>query len=85
MRYIKSLIEMEGLAMRKASLYGRTLTDVALAEFMQELAELHAGRGNSLAELAGDSVDGDSSAILGDGEGEDSYENLSDGGDGDEA
>ena len=51
MRNIKRLTEMEGLAARKASLYGRTLTDVALANVMRDLAEFHGERVCSLGDL----------------------------------
>ena len=54
MRNIKRLTEMEGLAARKASLYGRTLTDVALANVMRDLAEFHGERVCSLGDLTGD-------------------------------
>lgn len=53
MRNMKRLTEMEGLAARKASLYGRTLTDVALANVMRDLAEFHGERVCSLDDLAG--------------------------------
>ena len=53
MRNMKRLTEMEGLAARKASLYGRTLTDVSLANVMRDLAEFHGERVCSLGDLAG--------------------------------
>lgn len=53
MRNIKRLTEMEELAARKASLYGRTLTDVALANVMRDLAEFHGERVCSLGDLTG--------------------------------
>lgn len=53
MRNIKRLTELEGLAARKASLYGRTLTDVALANVMRDLAEFHGERVCSLGDLTG--------------------------------
>ena len=54
MRNMKRLTEMEGLAARKASLYGRTLTDVALANVMRDLAEFHGERVCSLGDLTVD-------------------------------
>ena len=56
MREIEELKRMEGLAERKAGLYGRVLTDVALANEMQDLAKFHGDRAQSLADLMG--VDG---------------------------
>ena len=48
------LKRMETLAQRKASLYGRVLTDLTLAEEMQTLADFHGERMQSLAELIGE-------------------------------
>ncbi len=48
------LRRLEELAARKASVYGRTLTDQTLAEFMQELAQKHTERGAALAALEGE-------------------------------
>jgi hypothetical protein len=45
---------METLAQRKASLYGRVLTDLTLAEEMQNLANFHGERVQALAELMGE-------------------------------
>ena len=47
------LRRLEELAARKATVYGRTLTDQELAEFMQGLAEKHTERGMALAALDG--------------------------------
>ena len=54
MEEVEALKKLEGLAVRKASLYGRVLTDIRLAEAMQELAKFHEDRKNSLAELMGE-------------------------------
>ena len=48
---------MEALAQRKASVYGRVLTDLTLAEEMQNLAQFHGERVQALAELWGEEVE----------------------------
>ena len=48
---------METLAQRKASVYGRVLTDLTLAEEMQNLAQFHGERVQALAELTGEEVE----------------------------
>ena len=50
----KGLKRLEELAVHKASVYGRTLTDQELAQYMQGLAQLHTERGQRLAELCGE-------------------------------
>lgn len=50
----KCLKRVEELAARKASVYGRTLTDQELAQYMQGLAERHTKRAQRLAELDGE-------------------------------
>ena len=57
MREIKVLKRMEALAQRKAAVYGRVLTDVSLANEMQDLAKFHGGRTQSLADLLGGADD----------------------------
>lgn len=54
MRSVEKLKEMEGLAERKAALFGRTLTDAALADEMCKLADMHNERTQSLADLLGE-------------------------------
>ena len=56
MKEIETLKMLEGLAERKAAVYGRVLTDVTLATEMQDLAEFHAERVASLATLLGEDV-----------------------------
>ena len=56
MKEIEKLKELEGLAGRKAAVYGRVLTDVTLAAEMQGLAQFHAERMDSLASLLGEDV-----------------------------
>ena len=56
MREVKALKGLEELAERKASVYGRVLTDINLAQEMQELAKFHGDRANSLADLTGECV-----------------------------
>lgn len=53
MREIETLKRMEALAESKAAVYGRVLTDVSLANEMQDLAKFHGGRTQSLADLLG--------------------------------
>ncbi len=57
MREIEKLKQMEALAERKTNVYGRVLTDITLANEMQDLAKFHGGRAQSLADLMG--VDGE--------------------------
>ena len=47
-----SLIRLEDLAEKKAMIYARLLTNPALAQGMEELAEKHAKRKNRLLRLA---------------------------------
>ena len=56
MEKLQRLKGLERLAMRKASVYSRVLTDISLANEMQSLAEFHAGRMESLAQLLGEEV-----------------------------
>ena len=56
MKEIEALKMLEGLAERKAAVYGRVLTDVTLATEMQDLAKFHSGRMASLAGLLGEDV-----------------------------
>ena len=56
MRELEKLLEMETLAQRKASVYGRVLTDVRLSDEMQHLAKFHGDRAQEIADLLG--VDG---------------------------
>ena len=46
--YQKSLIEKESLAEKKARVYSRLLTDHALAEMMETIANFHAQRRRAL-------------------------------------
>ena len=57
MAEVEELKRLEGLALRKASVYGRVLTDVTLAEEMQALAEFHGERLQALASLFGEDMD----------------------------
>ncbi len=54
MENIERLKGLELLAMRKASMYGRTLTDVELANMMQALAKEHGLRAAALGALLGE-------------------------------
>ncbi len=54
MQAIKELEKLERLAQRKASVYGRVLTDVELAETMKQLACLHGERAERLSALLGE-------------------------------
>ena len=54
MENIERLKGLELLAMRKASVYGRTLTDVELANMMQALAKEHGLRAAALGALLGE-------------------------------
>ena len=56
MTCVEKLKRLEGLAQRKASVYGRVLTDVTLAEEMQALAEFHGERMQEIASLLGEEV-----------------------------
>lgn len=56
MAELKELKILEGLASRKAAVYGRVLTDIALAGEMQELKEFHEERMVALASLLGEEV-----------------------------
>ena len=53
MNGVEKLKDWERLAGRKASVYGRVLTDVTLATEMQELAEFHQERVVALAQILG--------------------------------
>ncbi len=53
----KGLKRLEELAARKASVYGRTLTDQELAQYMQGLAQSHTERTQRLAELDGEMLE----------------------------
>ena len=53
------LRRLEELAIRKAGVFGRTLTDTRLAEEMKSLAKWHEERANVLAALDGESVNSD--------------------------
>ena len=54
MQSLKELKKLEILAQRKASVYGRTLTDVELSGLMQDLAKLHGERAQTLSSLLGE-------------------------------
>ena len=54
---VDRLKRLETLAERKASVYGRVLTDIALAEEMQEIAKFHRERKAALASLLGETVE----------------------------
>ena len=56
MKEIEALKMLEGLAERKAAVYGRVLTDVTLATEMQDLAQFHVERVAALASLLGEDV-----------------------------
>ena len=49
---LKTLIEVEDLAEKKAKIYSRLLTDAALAKDMESLAARHAKRKQTLQALA---------------------------------
>ena len=51
------LKRLEELAIRKAGVFGRTLTDTRLAEEMKSLAKWHEERANVLAALDGETVE----------------------------
>lgn len=51
------LMRLEELAIRKAGVFGRTLTDMQLAEEMKTLAKWHEERVNALAALGGEAVE----------------------------
>lgn len=51
------LRRLEELAIRKAGVFGRTLTDTRLAEEMKSLAKWHEERANVLAALDGETVE----------------------------
>lgn len=54
MQTLKALKKLELLAQRKASVYGRTLTDVQLSKLMQDLAKVHEERAQTLSSLLGE-------------------------------
>ena len=54
MHTLKMLKKLELLAQRKASVYGRTLTDVQLSGLMQDLAKVHGQRAQTLSSLLGE-------------------------------
>ena len=54
---VDRLKRLEELAERKASVYGRVLTDIALAEEMQGIAKFHQERKSALALLLGEEVE----------------------------
>jgi hypothetical protein len=54
MQALNGLKKLEILAARKATVYGRTLTDVRLARQMQDLAGLHGRRAQTLSALLGE-------------------------------
>ncbi len=54
---VHKLKELERLASRKTSVYGRVLTDVTLAGEMQALTEFHQERMCALAGLLGEEID----------------------------
>ncbi|PWM75273.1 MAG: hypothetical protein DBX59_02265 [Bacillota bacterium] len=49
--YISDLLTYEGQACKKARLYSRTLTDKALAETMEKIADNHEKRFTALLNL----------------------------------
>ena len=51
------LKRLEELAIRKAGVFGRTLTDMQLAEEMKSLVKWHEERANALAALDGETVE----------------------------
>ena len=51
---LQQLIKMEDLAEKKASIYARLLTEVALAQKMGQLAEAHKQRKQALQTLLGE-------------------------------
>lgn len=53
MNQVKELMQLERLAVRKAEVYGRVLTDVSLAGEMQALAKFHGERESALAQILG--------------------------------
>ena len=53
MNEVEKLKDWERLAGRKASVYGRVLTDVTLATEMQKIAEFHQERVVALAQILG--------------------------------
>ena len=54
MQTLKELKKLELLGQRKASVYGRTLTDVQLSKWMQDLAKVHGERAQTLSSLLGE-------------------------------
>ena len=54
---MEELKRLELLASRKAAVYGRTLTDVTLAETMQKLSEFHQERAQVIAQCLGEEVE----------------------------
>lgn len=54
MQTLKELKKLELLGQRKASVYGRTLTDVQLSKLMQDLAKVHGERAQTLSSLLGE-------------------------------
>ena len=62
MREIEKLKQMEALAERKAGLYGRVLTDATLANEMQDFAQFHGDRAQSLSDLIGEDGGADNEA-----------------------